>query len=131
MKTKQVKSLIITSTLALVLLFLTVQFVSASPEPGQAERRVVVAPPLSPMESGLVAPLQQVGNLTATLQAASGLEIDFYPQNDDTKPVRLLPQLILYQDGNLTPAISRTLVMIVTDIELPTMGVTVMVKFAA
>jgi hypothetical protein len=128
MKTKQVKSLIITSTLGLVLLFLTVQFVSASPEPGQAERRVVVAPPLSPMESGLVAPLQQVGNLTATLRAASGLEIDFYPQNDDTKPVRLLPHLTLYQDGNLTSAISpRTLNITVENVKVPP-GITVTVE---
>lgn len=63
---------------------------------------------------------------TATLRAASGADIPFHPNNDPDPAVEVFkPYLILYQDGNLTPAISRTLVVTVTDVEVPLAGVTV------
>ncbi len=88
MKTKQLKSLVISCALALILLLMTIQFVSASADPGRAEQPVAAAPLPSSAESGRAVPLQQPGNLTATLQVASGAKIDFDPGNNN--PARRL-----------------------------------------
>ncbi len=117
----KIKSIILACTFAVLLLLLTFQFTSANTESSQAKHLSVLLPHLSLEESESAAPLQQVGALTTTVQAASGLEIDFHSGNDD----RALPHLILYKDRDLTPEISRTLIVHVTGITVPLAGVTV------
>ncbi|MCP4544264.1 MAG: hypothetical protein GY832_44695 [Chloroflexi bacterium] len=111
MKTKQVKSLVISCVLALILLLFTIQFVSASADPGRVKQPVAIAPPpSSSTESGQAVPLQQPGGLTATLRAASKREIEFWTLNRDMDAgaqQSFIPHLILYQDGKLTPEVSR------------------------
>jgi hypothetical protein len=83
MKTKQLKSLVVSCALAVVLVFLMVRLVSAGPELGLAESQVDTAPPLSSAKSGLAASLPQAGGpTTVTLQAASGVTIAFHPNNN-------------------------------------------------
>jgi hypothetical protein len=129
MRPKSIKYIALAIAFAVFLLFSTFQVVSAGSELDPAENQGATAPPLSSAKSGLAAPLPQAGGATtATLQAASGAEIDFYPGNDDTNPVRSLPHLTLYENGGLSPAISRTLLVTVSDIEVPLAGVTVTPK---
>ena len=106
----KIKSTVLTCTFAVLLLLLTFQFVSASAEPSQAKPLpMAVPPPSSSAESGLAAPLQQVGALTATVQTASGASTLFKTNNgvSPTQEVEV-PHFILYQDGNLTREVSRT-----------------------
>jgi hypothetical protein len=70
---------------------------------------------------------------TATLRAASGATIGFKPQNGQTtnnvpQQALDLPHLVLYRNGALTDPDERTLIVEVTDIELPPTGVTVTLK---
>ena len=129
MKTKQLKSLVVGCALAVVLVLLTVRLVSAGPELGLAESQGTTAPPLSSAKSGLAAPLPQAGGaLTVTLQAASGATELFWTENGDVDAGAVsstIPHLILYENGGLTPPISRTLFVTVSDIEVPLSGVTV------
>ncbi len=67
---------------------------------------------------------------TATLRAASGATIRFKPQNGRTtnnvpQQALDLPHLVLYRNGALTDPNERTLIVEVTDIEVPPTGVTV------
>ncbi len=117
----------ITFLFALLLLAFTVQFVSASAESSQKRQSPAIVSSLSPVKSKSVVPLQQLdGTMVATLRAMSGAEIDFDPGNNNL--VKPLPHLILYQDGDLTREISRTLIMEVTDITVPPSGVTVTLR---
>ncbi|MCP4544266.1 MAG: hypothetical protein GY832_44705 [Chloroflexi bacterium] len=116
MKTKQVKSLVVSCVLALILLLLAIQFVSASASPSRTEQPVAVVPPSSSAESGQATPLQQPGGLTATLKVASGADIVFITQNDRTvnnvPPQTFdIPHLILYEDGALTHKVSYALIV--------------------
>ncbi len=104
----KIKSIILACMFAVLLLLLIFQFVSASAELGQAKQSSAVLPPLSPAESRLAVPMQQGVFLTATLQAASGAEVPFHPNNDPDPAVEVFrPHLVLYQDGKLTPEVSR------------------------
>jgi len=122
---------VVTCAFAFFLLGLTFCTASASAETGLPKQLDSVSP-ASVTESALAAPVRQGFFPTATLRAASGVTIEFQTNNGDPNigPVvqSWIPHLVLYRDGNLTPAISRTLIVDVTGIEVPPPGVTVTLK---
>jgi len=121
MKIKSIQSIVTVCLFALLLLLLTFQFVSAGME-SSPSGQPAFALRASAAESGVAIPLQQAVT-TATLQAASGLEIDFYPGNSDRNPLKKLPHLVLYRDGVLNPPISRTLIVNVSNVAIPPGGI--------
>ncbi len=113
MKTKISKALPISCALALLLLLLVVQFVSASTEPTLPNIYSAFSPLESETELVSAVPLQQ-GIAVVNIQAASGATIPFPAQNG----VVDLPHLILYQNNHLTSAISRELEINVENIQV-------------
>jgi len=114
MNIKSIRYLTVACAFALLLLGLMFHVVLAGTSPEQVEQPAIVVPPLSAPESGLASPLLQAGGMaTATLRAASGVTITFWTENGDLNLGAVqsnIPHLVLYyQDGKLTPAISRTL----------------------
>lgn len=82
-----------------------------------------------PLEARLASPLLQVNPaMTVTIQAVSGLTIPFHRSNDPGAPEVPMPHLVLYENGGLTTPISRTLLVTVSNVEVPLAGVTVTLK---
>ena len=115
-----------------VMLFLgSVLTVSTGADSGQAEADAPSAPAAAPVVAGSALDASPLASAPAVLlQAASGASISFRTQNGETvdgvSPETLdLPYLVLYRNGALTAPAERTLVVQVTDIEVPPAGVTV------
>jgi hypothetical protein len=103
--------------IALSMLFLFMSGVSAGPAP-------------MPAAQPQVPPSQVDAGPAVSLRAASGATIPFTAWNgrtiDGVAPeTRELPYLVLYRNGRLSDAVERTLLVEVSDLEVPPTGLTV------